>query len=274
VLLVFTLVKGQSFGWTSAGTVGLFALSALLLVTFLTIEARSNAPLIRLNIFTIRTLAVGDLILLLIGAGLFSMFFFTSLYAQEVLGYSALRAGLAFFPVAITIGVGAGIAQALIPRFGLRTTIIAGLALGIAGMVVMTQLPVHGTYANLLEGLLPISIGMGLTFAPATLLGTSGIRTEDAGLASGLLNTAQQVGGAIGLAVLSTLASNRTSSALGALHRAPTRAAFLSAEVDGFHVAFIGGALLLAVGLLSAVVLLRERHVAHLAAKPLIPEAA
>lgn len=274
VLLVFTLVKAQSFGWASLTTVGLFAISAVLLVGFVVIEMRSEAPLIRMNIFTVRTLAVGDLILLLVGAGLFSMFFFTSLYAQEILGYSALRAGVAFFPVALAIGVGAGISQALIPRFGVRTTIIVGLGLGIAGMAVMTQLPLHGTYPNLLAGLMPISIGLGLTFAPATLLGTSGVRGQDAGLASGLLNTAQQVGGAIGLAVLSTLASNRTSTVLATLHQAPSRAAFLGAEVDGFHVAFIGGGLLFIAGLLAAVTLLRERHVAHMAANRPVAEAA
>lgn len=273
-LLVFTLVKAQSFGWTSLTTLGLFAISAILLVGFLIIESRSQAPLIRLNIFAIRTLAVGDLIVLLVGAGLFAMFFFTSLYAQEVLGYSALRAGIAFFPVALAIGLGAGISQVAIPRLGLRTTLIVGLGVATVGMALMTQLPVHGTYLNLLEGLLPISIGLGLTFAPATLLGTSGVEGQDAGLASGLLNTAQQVGGAIGLAVLSTLASNRTSNLLGGLHHAPSRAAFLSAEVDGFHVAFIGGGLLFAAGLLAALTLLREGHLAHMETSPLVAEAA
>jgi EmrB/QacA subfamily drug resistance transporter len=274
VLLVFTLVKAQSFGWTSLTTIGLFAISAVLLAGFVLIESRSTAPLIRLNIFTVRSLAVGDLILLLVGAGLFSMFFFTSVYAQEVLGYSALRAGFAFFPVAIAIGVGAGISQALIPRLGVRGTIIMGLGLGIMGMALMTRLPVDGTYPDLLEGLMPISIGLGLTFAPATLLGTSGVEGQDAGLASGLLNTAQQVGGAIGLAVLSTLAANRTSSALSALHQAPSRAAFLSAEVDGFHVAFAGGALLFVAGLMAAVLLLRQSHLAHMTVPSPIAEAA
>jgi hypothetical protein len=133
---------------------------------------------------------------------------------------------------------------------------------------------VGGTYLDLLEGLMPISIGLGLTFAPATLLGTSGVEGQDAGLASGLLNTAQQVGGAIGLAVLSTLAANRTSSVLGALHQVPSRAAFLNAEVDGFHVAFTGGAILFAGGLLAAILLLRERHLIHMAAGTPVPEAA
>lgn len=274
VLLVFTLVKAQSFGWSSLSTIALFALSAALLAAFTLIEARSKAPLIRLSIFSIRSLAVGDLILLLVGAGLFSMFFFTSVYAQEVLGYSALRAGFAFLPVALTIGVGAGISQALIPRLGVRTTIILGLGLGIVGMVLMTRLPVAGTYPDLLAGLIPISLGLGLTFAPSTLLGTSGVERQDAGLASGLLNTAQQVGGAIGLAVLSTLAANRTSSTLGALHAVPTRAALLSAEVDGFHLAFAGGALLFTAGLLAAVLLLRQRHVAHMSLRGPLPEAA
>jgi hypothetical protein len=141
-------------------------------------------------------------------------------------------------------------------------------------MIVLSTIPVDGSYVNLIAGLLPISIGLGLTFAPATLLGTSGVQEQDAGLASGLLNTAQQVGGAIGLAVLSTLASNRTSSVLGALHHAPSRAAALSAQIDGYHVAFIGGGILFTAGLVIGVTMLRQRHLDQLSTESLVAEAA
>lgn len=260
-LLVFTLVKAQSFGWTSGKTLGLFAGAAILLAAFIAVEARSRSPLVRLRIFTVRTLVAGDSVLLLVASGLFAMFFFASLYVQEILGYSPLKAGFAFLPVALTIGVGAGIAQQLVRRLGIRVLISAGLVIATIGMLVLSGLPVNGSYPNLLAGLLPIALGLGLTFVPITLLATSGVEPGDAGLASGLFNTAQQVGGSIGLAILSTLAANRTSSVLATLHTPHTRLALFGAQVDGFHVAFIGGAILFAAGLVLQFALLRTEHV-------------
>jgi predicted MFS family arabinose efflux permease len=181
---------------------------AILIAALVGIERRSAAPLMRLSIFRVRTLAVADSVLLLVASGLFGMFFFASLYVQDILGYSPLRAGLAFLPVTGGIVVGAGIAQQLIRRLGVRNVAVGGIAIATAGMAVLTQLPGHGSYAgDLLTGLLPMSIGMGLTFVPITLLGTGGVTGDDAGLASGLFNTAQQVGGSLGLAILSTLAA-------------------------------------------------------------------
>ena len=147
---------------------------------------------------------------------MFGMFFFASLYVQEILGYSPLKAGLAFLPVTAGIMIGAGIAQQLIRRIGVRNVgARRGRLLAAAGMVVLTQLPVHGSYVgDLLAGLMPMSIGMGLAFVPITLLGTSGVKPDDAGLASGLFNTAQQVGGSLGLAILSTLAASQTANLL------------------------------------------------------------
>ncbi len=176
-------------------------------------SAAAGAPLMRLNIFRVRTLAISDTVLLLVASGMFGMFFFASLYVQEILGYSPLRAGLAFLPVTAGIVIGAGLAQQLIGRLGVRNVAIGGISLATAGMAILTQLPVHGSYVgNLLVGLLPMSIGMGLTFVPITLLATGGVTGNDAGLASGLFNTAQQVGGSLGLAILSTLAASQTSS--------------------------------------------------------------
>jgi EmrB/QacA subfamily drug resistance transporter len=258
VVLVYAIVKAQSYGWGSAKTIGLLAVAVALLAIFMTIEARSKAPLMRLSIFRVRALAVADIVLLLVASGMFGMFFFASLYVQEILGYSPLRAGLAFLPVTAGIIIGAGVAQQLIKRVGVRNVSTAGIALASAGMLVLTQLPVHGSYvSDLLVGLLPMSLGMGLTFVPITLMGTSGVTDEDAGLASGLFNTAQQVGGSLGLAILSTLAASQTTSVL---HGTST-AAVLAARVSGYHVAFLAAALMLGAGVVIMAVALRRRHI-------------
>lgn len=274
VLLVFTIVKAQSFGWTSGKTLGLFAASVVLLVAFGVIEVRSRSPLVRLRIFTIRSLATGNTVLLLVMSGLFAMFFFASLYAQNILGYSPLRAGFAFLPVAVGIGIGAGIAQQLVRQLGVRTLLTAGLLLATVGMAILVRLPVHGSYlTDLMTGLMPISIGMGLAFVPITLLATSGVEHADAGLASGLFNTAQQVGGALGLAVLSTLAANRTGSVLATLHT-HSRNAIFGAQLDGFHLAFAAGAVLMAVGIVLEVAVLRKRDVERIEVEAPMPAAA
>jgi EmrB/QacA subfamily drug resistance transporter len=257
VVLVYTIVKAQAFGWGSARTIGLGAVAIALLVAFVAIERRAKAPLMRLNIFRIRTLAVADAVLLLVASAMFGMFYFASLYVQEILGYSPLRAGLAFLPVTAGIMIGAVLAQQLIRRIGVRYVSIAGIALATVGMLVLTQLPVHGSYAgNLLVGLLPMSLGMGLTFVPITLLGTGGVKGEDAGLASGLFNTAQQVGGSLGLAILSTLAASQT----GSLLHGSTGAGAFAARVSGYHVAFAAAAVMLAIGAVLMAVVLRPRH--------------
>jgi EmrB/QacA subfamily drug resistance transporter len=258
IVLVFAIVKAQTYGWGSAKTIGLLAGGVALLAAFLLIERRSVAPLMRLSIFRVRTLAVADSVLLLVASGMFGMFFFASLYVQEILGYSPLRAGLAFLPVTAGIVVGAGLAQQLIRRVGVRNVALAGIVLATIGMAILTQLPVHGSYAgNLLVGLLPMSIGMGLTFVPITLLGTGGVAGDDAGLASGLFNTAQQVGGSLGLAILSTLAASQTSSLL----QGHSAAGAIAARVSGYHVAFLAAAIMLAVGALILATVLRREHV-------------
>jgi MFS family permease len=191
-----------------------------------------------------------------VASGLFAMFFFASLYVQDVLGYSPLKAGLAFLPVTAGIAIGAGIAQQLIRRMGVRWVTLLGLTMATIGMVLLTQLPVDGSYAtDLLPGLSILSVGMGLVFVPITLLATSGVQAEDQGLASGLFNTAQQVGGSLGLAVLSSLAATRTADVIGEVGKA-------QAQVDGFHVAFWGASILLAAGVVVFVAMLRRRHVA------------
>lgn len=257
VVLVYAIIKAQSFGWGSARTIGLGALAFVLLAAFIAIERRSPAPLMRLSIFRIRTIAVADTVLLLVASGLFGMFYFASLYVQEILGYSPLKAGFAFVPVAVGIAVGAGISQQLIRRIGVRSVSLAGVTLATLGMLVLTQLPVHGHYVtNLLSGLVPMSIGLGLVFVPITLLATSGVRDEDSGLASGLFNTSQQVGGSLGLAILSTLAASQTASLLSS-----HSATLVAAKVSGYHVAFLAAAVMLAAGSVIMAFGLRRRHI-------------
>ena len=264
VVLVFGIVKSAAWGWGSPRTIGLLAAGLALLALFLVLERRSPAPLVRLSIFRIRTLAVADVVLLLVASGMFGMFFFASLYVQEILGYSPLQAGLAFLPITAGIVIGAGLAQQLVRRLGVRNVALVGISLATAGMVVLTQLPVHGSYVgNLLPGLLPMSIGMGLTFVPITLLGTGGVEDRDAGLASGLFNTAQQVGGSLGLAILASLAASQTTSLLhGAGAAAASPAAQIVARVSGYHVAFTAAALMMGAGAVILAVGLRRRHVA------------
>jgi EmrB/QacA subfamily drug resistance transporter len=256
VLLVYTIVKAQEFGWGSGRTLGLGAVAVALLAAFLAIERRSAAPLMRLSIFRVRTIAVSDTVLLLAASGLFGMFFFASLYVQEILGYSPLKAGLAFLPITAGIIIGAGLSQQLIKRAGVRNISVFGLVLAAAGMLYLTQLPVNGSYvSDLLVGLLPMSIGMGLVFVPITLLATSGVSADDSGLASGLFNTAQQVGGSLGLAILSTLAASQTSKLLS-----DHTTTAVAARVSGYHVAFLAAAIMLAAGAAIMAFGLRQRH--------------
>jgi MFS family permease len=189
-------------------------------------------------------------------AGLFAMFFFNTLYIQRVLGYGPLKAGLAFLPFTAGIMVSAGIASQFAPRIGVRPVAAAGMLLSAAGLLLLTQLPVHGSYAtNVLPAIILASLGMGAVFMPLTLIATTGLEDDDQGLASGLFNTSQQIGGALGLAVLSTLAASKTSAAGGSQ---------MHALVVGFHWAFAAGAVVMILALTVMVALLRRRHVARI----------
>jgi EmrB/QacA subfamily drug resistance transporter len=254
LVLVYAIVKAQSYGWASARTLGGFALAVALLAAFTAVEQRSRVPLIRLGIFRLRSLTGANGTMLLVAAGLFAMFYFASLYQQEILGYKPIEAGLAFVPFTAGIVVGAGLSQMLIRKIGVRAVTYVGLALGIIGLLYFARLPTHGSYApDLLPTILITSIGMGLTFVPCTLLATTNIPAEDAGLASGLLNTSQQVGGSLGLAILSSLAASRTGHLLdvGVSSRA-------EALTRGYHVAFVVGAGMLALG--AAILVLTVRR--------------
>jgi EmrB/QacA subfamily drug resistance transporter len=262
LVLVYTIVKTQDYGWGSWQTLGLGALAIALLAAFVAIELRSRAPLIRLGLLRVRSLTSANGAMLLIAAGLFGMFFFAGLYLQEVLGYSALKAGIAFLPVTAGIVVGAGLAQQGIRRFGVRPVSLVGMAIAAVGLFLLSGVPTHGTYlTDLLPGLGLMSVGMGLTFVPVTLIATTNIEAEDAGLASGLFNTSQQIGGAIGLALLSTIAASETSSVL-----APnaTTADRVSAIVEGYQLAFATSAGLVVAAIALILFLVRRRDVARI----------
>ena len=261
LVLVFAIVKAQSYGWGSGKTGALFLLAFILLAVFVLIELRSKAPLIRLGIFRMRSLSGSNAAMLLVASGLFAMFYFASLYMQEILGYKPLKAGVAFVPFTIGIIIGAGASQALIRHIGIRLVTFIGISMGTVGLLNFTRLPTHGSYVpDMLPTIAIVSIGMGTTFAPLTLRATTNVQTSDAGLASGLFNTSQQVGGALGLAILSTLAASRTSNLLGG--RVTTSvAAHDAALTKGYHVAFAVGAAMLASALLVLAVTIRKRDV-------------
>ncbi|HEY4348855.1 MAG TPA: MFS transporter [Gaiellaceae bacterium] len=259
LVLVYDIVKAQEYGWTSGRTIGLFLAAIALLVAFVVIESRSKAPLIRLGIFKIRSLTAANLSMLFVISGLFAMFYLASLYVQDILHYKPLKAGLGFVPVTVGIVIGAALAQGLIGRLGARIVPVFGIALAATGLVLLSQISPHGTYlGDLFPGLMVMSIGMGLTFVPVTLIATTNIAASDAGLASGLFNTSQQVGGALGLAVLSSIAASKTSSVHGVSHP--------QALVDGFRLAFLVGAGLMVAGLLVIVTMIRGHHVAAISA--------
>ena len=256
--LVYAIVDAQSAGWGSTKTLGFFALAAALLVAFVLIELRTKAPLVRLSIFRIRSLLTANIAMFLAMSGMFAMFFFNTLYIQRVLGFGPLKAGVAFLPFSAGIMVSAGIASQFAPRLGVRPVAAAGFILSTAGLILLTQLPVHGSYlTNVLPSILLSSLGMGAVFMPLTLIATTGLEDSDQGLASGLFNTSQQIGGALGLAVLSTLATSKTPSV-----GSPT-----ANLVTGFHWAFGAGAVAMVVGLGVMVAMLRSRHVAQIEAE-------
>jgi EmrB/QacA subfamily drug resistance transporter len=258
--LVYAIVKAETDGWTSATTIGFFILAAILLGSFVLIESRSAAPLVRLSIFRIRSLTTANIVMFLAMSGMFAMFFFNTLYIQRVLGYTPLQAGLAFLPFTAGVMLSAGLASNFAPKIGVRPVAAVGMILTALGLGLLTQLPVHGSYvADVLPAMLLTSLGMGAVFMPLTLVATTGLKNEDQGLASGLFNTSQQIGGALGLAILSTIAAGRTAAAGGSSNPA--------ALVHGFHYAFAGAAVFVLAGLAVMLVRLRSQDVARIEAE-------
>ncbi len=259
-LLVYALVNTDSAGWASAETIGLFAVSAALLVAFVVIELRATAPLMPLGIFKLRSLTGANIVGLLLGAAIFSMFFFLSLYMQQVLGYSALKSGFAYLLVAVVIIFAAAASQALVTRFGVKTILTIGMSLLTLGLLWFTQIDVQGGYlVDLVPGFVLAGIGLGFSFVPVSIAALQGVRPHEAGIASGLINTSQQVGGALGIAILSTIATTHTESLIEDAGGA--QSAVPGALTEGFQYAFAVGALMAVIGLIATLVFLdRDRR--------------
>jgi predicted MFS family arabinose efflux permease len=254
--LVYAIVKAETAGWGSTTTIGLFLVAALLIGAFLVIETRSPEPLVRLSIFRIRSLSTANITMFLVASGMFAMFFFNTLYVQRVLGYKPLEAGVAFLPFTAGIMLSAGLASNFAPRIGVRPVAAVGMVLTALGMLLFARMPVDGSYvSDVLPGMIVASLGMGAVFMPLTLVATTGLEDSDQGLASGLFNTSQQIGGALGLAVLSTIAAGRTHGS------APADL------VHGFHYAFVGAACFVVVALVVMLLMLRKEHVAKIEAE-------
>jgi EmrB/QacA subfamily drug resistance transporter len=254
-LLVYALVDAASAGWGSTQTVGLIALSVVLIGAFVAIERASKAPLVPFpGIFRIRTITGINLTALFIAASLFSMFFFISLYMQQVLGYDALKAGISYLPLALGIIVSAGAASGLTTRFGFKPVLISGLLLTSAGLIWFAQVSPDGSYvADILFPSLLAAVGLGLAFVSMTVAAVSGVETHETGLASGLINTSQQVGGALGLAVLATVANTRTGDALAG------GASQAVALTEGFQRAFTVGAGIAILGSIVGAILISSK---------------
>jgi EmrB/QacA subfamily drug resistance transporter len=272
VLMVFALVKSTSWGWASAKTLGTLAVAFVLIALFVVIERRTKSALVPLTIFRNRSLGVSNLVSLALGASIFSMFYFLSLYMQEVLGYSALKTGVGYLAIAGSIIVAAGAAQSLVAKFGVRLVMTAGMALAAGGLIYFAQIMPHGTYlGTLLPGFLLAGVGLGLSFVPVTIGAMTGVAHDEAGVASGLITTTQQIGGALGVAVLSTIAVSATTRFIGARGRAPD--VMTNALNHGFSVAFWFGAVFAGIGCLIAFFGMdRTRITGALASEPALEE--
>ena len=255
-LLVYAVVDTVNSGWGSTATLLRLGGAALLLIAFVVIERRSRHPLMPFSIFRLRTLRAANIIGLLIGMSLFSMFFFISLYLQDVLHYSPIKTGISYLPLAVGIIISAGAASQLVTRLGFKPPLIAGMLLIAGGLLWFSQVPATGgSYvADVLGPSLLAAVGLGFSFVPVTIAAVTGTKPHEAGLASGLINTSQQVGGALGLAILATIANSRTQSLFHAgVHSTSV------ALTKGFDRAFLVGAGFAIVGAILAVVLISSR---------------
>lgn len=263
MLLVFGLTQANRVGWSSAQTIGVFAGSAVLMAIFLWNETRSQSPLVPLSIFKRRTLTGANVVGFGLGTMIFGMFFLLSLYMQQVLGFSAMETGFGYLAVALTVIVAATISQGLVTKLGVKPVLVAGMALLMAGLVYFTQVSVDGSYAvDLLPGFLIIGVGMGFSFVPISIAALAGVQGSEAGLASGLINTSQQIGGALGLALLTTVATTHTTSAL----ESGTPQA--QALTDGFGLAFWVAAGFALASLATTIAVLRQQDIPAVGTEP------
>jgi EmrB/QacA subfamily drug resistance transporter len=251
--LVYAITQAGQDGWLAPETLAVFAGSLLLLGAFVGWEVRHPEPLMRFGILRIRTLTGANVAGFIMGTALFSMFLMLTLYMQQVLGYSAMKTGVAYLAVAGTAIVWSAVASQLVTRLGVKPVLVLGMAMLTAGLLYFTQVSVGGSYVgDLLPGFLIIGVGIGFSFVPIAIAALAGVKPAEAGLASGLINTSQQIGGALGIAALSTIATSRTEDAVA------TGTILPEALVDGFSSAFTVGAVFAALGLVAALSLIRR----------------
>lgn len=261
-LAIYAVVHGNEAGWTSPATLGVLAMALVLLVAFVIIEARIRAPLIPLGLFRHRNLTVASLIGVLWCAAMFAWFFLSALYMQQVLGYDPFRVGLAFLPANLVMAAcSVGLSARLVMRFGTRLPLGAGLAMAATGLALFARAPVDGRFVvDVLPAMMLLGLGAGIAFNPVLLAAMGDVAPDQSGLASGVVNTAFMMGGALGLAVLASLAAARTSALIGA------GASTLAALNGGYHTAFLAGACAAAAAALAGIVLLRPQAMVPTAA--------
>lgn len=261
--LVYGLVKAPQWGWTDTGTLTFFVIAAAALILFVINEARAKNPLMPLHLFKIRNLAGADSLMLFMTAGMFSIFFFTTLYLQEILGYTPVKTGLSFLVVPFAIAIAATNVPRLVKRIGYKPILMIAPLVVSSGLFWLSHIPVDGTFwGNVAPGLILLGLGMGATFISVTIAATSGVQGHESGVASGILNTSQQIGGAIGLAVLTGIATSAAKDYLTglALHGAPTHQQIAAATVHGFHDGYlIASTFGVAAALIATFVLKQER---------------
>ncbi len=271
MLLVYAMTRAAQHGWINPETIGLLAASAALIVSFVVIELRSKAPLLPLRIFRLRTLTASNISGLLLAAAVFSQFFLLTLYMQQVLHYSALKTGVAYVALTLSIIAFSGIAQALTTRVGVRPVLTGGLALSAGGLVLYAQLPVQGHYFwDLFPAFMLSGVGLALAFVSMSIGALTGTDQSDAGVASGLINTSQQIGGAIGVAAATTIATTFTARYVDAHSGASELSG--AALTHGFQVAFYALAAIAAAGAVVAAVMTESRAVTVAAEEPVEAE--
>jgi EmrB/QacA subfamily drug resistance transporter len=257
MILVYALTQAGNVGWGSGRTIGLLIGSGVLMAAFLAIERRSKSPLMPLNFFRHRTPTGSNIIGLGLGTMVFGMFYLLSIYQQQVLGFSALKTGVGYLAVALTAVVASGVSQALVTRLGVRPVLTAGLTMLAGGLFYFTFISVDGSYSgDLLIGFVLIGIGLGFSFVPISIAALAGIEQHEAGLASGLINTSQQIGGALGVAILTTVATARSDSLLESGEAAP------QAFTSGYSFAFWVAAAFAILSIVATAALIRKQELA------------
>jgi EmrB/QacA subfamily drug resistance transporter len=253
-LLVLAITQGHGWGWSSGRTIGVFVVSAVLLLAFVVWEQRVKDPLVPFSIFRLQTLTSANIVGFILGTALFAMFLMLTLYMQQVLGYSPLKTGIGYLAVAGTAIIWANVAAAAVTRIGVKPALVFGMSMMTVGLLYFTQVSVDGSYwKDLFPGFLIIGLGLPFAFVPVTIAAVANTKREEAGLASGLINTSQQIGGAVGIAILSTIAVTKTDDALASGTAAPV------ALTDGFQAAFWAGAAIAFAGVLVSLFLVRGR---------------